>query len=1460
MENKLKEENKIMTRRILAVAVLIFLITFPVNAAVQATKVEVRGNVVNEPDTPALTPSWDGRSFAGFYYDLKTDGKTETLAITESLRTINMINSRTISKESLWYNTTKVPVNFKVNDKEGVNVLGSTTYQIVGWQGRKYAAVSGKANKLAKIVLEMDQDDKKTLTTGETWSLGSGYEMTINAIDTGTIPKQVWFTIKKNGSVVDEGIGQAPAGSTVADKQKAVYTRTMAILGQPDSLLFTVYVESIFSGATSDIVQFKYAWLIDAGTAKEIKGDESYGVFKVRIAGDNYINLSSDRAVGLPKNTDTTLIGDIKFRIADSDELRFYPFVTYNDAGTYEVRGTVMNEPDTPFLLASWDAHSFAGFYYDLKNNGQTETLALSEPLTTVNLTNSRTISKEMLWYNTTKVPANFKMFDKEGVNVFGSNTYQLVGWQGGKYVAVNGKANKLANLVLEMDQDEKKTLTIGETWSLGSGYEMTINAIDARTIPRQVWFTIKKNGAVIDEGIGQNPVGSTISDKQKAVYYKTRTILGESDSLLFTIYVDSIFSGATSEMVQFKYAWLIDESSAKEIRPADMFGVFKVRMASDSFMNLSSDSTISLVRNTNITLMGDMKFKVADSETLRFYPMIEYVVNETVPVLTAITVSPATATLKKGESATFTATTLDQNNELIDATVTWDSSNTSVGTIDSGTGLFKAVASGMTTISATSGSVSGTASANVIDAKAEIRGKVVDATATPAIIASWDAQSFAGFYYDLKNYISTEKLYFTRALGNYASGRSVDRTDLVYETGKAYVNFKAYEKEGVGITSPSDTNYPIVGWMGEKWIAVKNNSNKIAKLAFEMDKEDTKTLTTNETWTLGSGYELTINAIDSRTTPRQVWFTLKKDGTVVDEGIGQAPLGSSVAEKQKAVYYKTKTILGESDSLFFTIFVETIFAGPNSDMVQFKYAWLIDESTAKEIKPADMFGVFEVRTANNDQVLLSNENSISLYRNSETTIFGNMTIKVADSDTLRFYPFVKYTDPGTYEIRGSVVDAAASPGMAAYWDAQSFAGFYYDLNIDGQTETLALSEPLSTVNLTNSRSISKEDLWYNTSKVSVRYKMNEKENVDVLGETSYQLEGWQGGKYVAVSGKANKLAKLALEMGQEDKKTLSAGETWALGSGYELILNAIDARSFPRQVWFTLKKNGAVIDEAIVQAPASATIVDKQKAVYTKTMTILGESDSLLFTIYVDTIFASATSDMVQFKYAWLIDADTAKEIKSSDVYGVFIVRMTSDNFMNLSSDSAISLAKNTNVTLMGDIKFRVADSDTLRFYPMIEYRINESASGLTTIIVSPATATVVKGKTMAFTATTLDQNNEPINAIVTWGSGNTSVGTIDSRTGIFTAVAEGTTTITATSGSVMSNSATATVIASGVGLGDINGDKIIDYKDLGLLGASYGLSLGDTGYNPNADLNNDGIVNYKDLGILGAHYGEQI
>jgi uncharacterized protein YjdB len=83
------------------------------------------------------------------------------------------------------------------------------------------------------------------------------------------------------------------------------------------------------------------------------------------------------------------------------------------------------------------------------------------------------------------------------------------------------------------------------------------------------------------------------------------------------------------------------------------------------------------------------------------------------VSVLTSITVSPATANIIVGATRAFTATPKDQNGNTIAATLTWTSSNTTVGNVDA-TGKFTAATAGTATIKAANGSVNGTATVTV--------------------------------------------------------------------------------------------------------------------------------------------------------------------------------------------------------------------------------------------------------------------------------------------------------------------------------------------------------------------------------------------------------------------------------------------------------------------------------------------------------------------------------------------------------------------------------------------------------------------------------------------------------------------------------------------------------------------------------------------------------------------------
>ncbi|MDP6494901.1 MAG: CARDB domain-containing protein, partial [Dehalococcoidia bacterium] len=72
--------------------------------------------------------------------------------------------------------------------------------------------------------------------------------------------------------------------------------------------------------------------------------------------------------------------------------------------------------------------------------------------------------------------------------------------------------------------------------------------------------------------------------------------------------------------------------------------------------------------------------------------------------------------------------------------------------------------------------------------------------------------------------------------------------------------------------------------------------------------------------------------------------------------------------------------------------------------------------------------------------------------------------------------------------------------------------------------------------------------------------------------------------------------------------------------------------------------------------------------------------------------------------------------------------------------------------------------------------------------------------------------------------------------------------------------NSVSATIrIGSAVLLGDTNGDNVVDYRDLAMLGAAYGTNEGESAFDVRVDFNGDAIIDYRDLAMLGANYGQE-
>jgi|GEM_PF-6534914 len=127
------------------------------------------------------------------------------------------------------------------------------------------------------------------------------------------------------------------------------------------------------------------------------------------------------------------------------------------------------------------------------------------------------------------KSPLSLGYYNLGSVRFLESTSYQLIA---DEYKIEVYESNNCYSLIFPIVL--KKTLTVGETWYLDNNYALTAQSINAKVNPRTVRLILSKDGSQIDDKIVS--MGET---------YSYGNILSTK--------IDTIFSGATAEMVQFK-------------------------------------------------------------------------------------------------------------------------------------------------------------------------------------------------------------------------------------------------------------------------------------------------------------------------------------------------------------------------------------------------------------------------------------------------------------------------------------------------------------------------------------------------------------------------------------------------------------------------------------------------------------------------------------------------------------------------------------------------------------------------------------------------------------------------------------------------------------------------------------------------------------------------------------------
>lgn len=293
-----------------------------------------------------------------------------------------------------------------------------------------------------------------------------------------------------------------------------------------------------------------------------------------------------------------------------------------------------------------------------------------------------------------------------------------------------------------------------------------------------------------------------------------------------------------------------------------------------------------------------------------------------------------------------------------------------------------------------------------------------------------------------------------------------------------------------------------------------------------------------------------------------------------------------------------------------------------------------------------------------------------------------------------------------TYKIRSTVYDNT-DPSQDVgdlYWDASSFSGFWYMIKPGFSSELLYFDNNInssSTFQLGDT--IEEGDLYYVSKPQMKKSKIGDSDGgntfiVDDVDLKMYYALGFFGAGYIAMPAdpsnisagcKPDKIAKILLEYGNDDKKQIFSGEEWELADGWSLLVQQIDVEG--EKVWVQLKHNDEVIDSDVIHGNMNLAKPER-------TYLYKDGDDYPVFYCYLDSIFRGADTDFVVFKYACLMSDITT--IEAGSTYGVFDVDgfeipalMNDTDFAGSGTgtvlhtgDDAIVMSSNDDITLGPD------------------------------------------------------------------------------------------------------------------------------------------------------------------------------
>uniref|UniRef100_UPI002413DFCD S-layer protein domain-containing protein n=1 Tax=Methanolobus psychrotolerans TaxID=1874706 RepID=UPI002413DFCD len=210
--------NKI-TGIIIVLSVILVLTLMPASAS--DVTYNIRSTVYDSSDsfTPAGDFYWDANTFSGLWYQIKPGLSSEVLYFHNSVNASSTMQlGDKIAEGDLYYVSKPQMKKTKIggmNDESTFIVDGVDLkkYYLMGFFGAQHVVMPEdpsslsagcQPDKIAKILMETDDDGKKQMLSGETWDLAGGWSLVVQQVDVEG--KKVWLQLNKGGEEIDSAV------------------------------------------------------------------------------------------------------------------------------------------------------------------------------------------------------------------------------------------------------------------------------------------------------------------------------------------------------------------------------------------------------------------------------------------------------------------------------------------------------------------------------------------------------------------------------------------------------------------------------------------------------------------------------------------------------------------------------------------------------------------------------------------------------------------------------------------------------------------------------------------------------------------------------------------------------------------------------------------------------------------------------------------------------------------------------------------------------------------------------------------------------------------------------------------------------------------------------------------------------------------------------------------------------